>query len=81
MRSPVTRSRKRNVSSRSRQPYSIIDTAPRSIPLVAMNSRCDEMRFISVMSMRIHVARSGISTPSSFSTVSENASSLNSGEA
>ena len=52
-----------------------------SMPLVAMNSRCDEMRLISVISMRIQVARSGTSTPSSFSTVSEKASSENSGDA
>ena len=39
------------------------------------------MRFISVMSMRIQMARSGTSMSSSFSTVSENASSENSGEA
>ncbi len=51
------------------------------MPLVAMNSRCDEMRFISVMSMRIQTARSGTSMSSSFSTVRENASSVNSGDA
>ena len=38
------------------------------------------MRLSSVMSMRIHTARSGTSTPSSFSTVSEKTSSLKSGE-
>jgi hypothetical protein len=51
------------------------------MPLVAMNSRWEETRFISVMSMRIHVARSGSSMSSSFSTVREKASSVNSGEA
>ena len=55
--------------------------APMSMPLVAMNSRCDEMRLSSVMSMRIQVARSGTSISSSFSTVREKASSENSGEA
>ena len=39
------------------------------------------MRLSSHISMRIHVARSGISTPSSRSVASENASSVNSGEA
>ena len=80
IRRPVTISRKRRTSSRSRQPYSIIDTAPRSMPLVAMNSMCDDRRFISHMSMRIHCARSGTSMPSSFSVASENTSSLNSGD-
>ena len=39
------------------------------------------MRFISVISMRIHVARTGTSTPRSCSTASAKANSLNSGEA
>ena len=49
------------------------------MPLVAMNSRFAEIRLSSHMSMRIQVARGGISTPSSASVASENASSLNSG--
>ena len=51
------------------------------MPLVAMNSRCDDIRLSSHMSIRIQVARSGISSPISSSTASENTSSLNSGEA
>ena len=39
------------------------------------------MRFNSVIIMRIHVARSGISMLKRFSTASEKASSVNSGEA
>ena len=39
------------------------------------------MRLISHISMRIHCARSGTSMPSSCSVASENASSLNSGDA
>ena len=61
IRSPVIISSSRSVSSRSRQPNSIIDTAPRSRPLVARNSRCDDIRFSSQSSMRIHCARGGMS--------------------
>ncbi len=82
MRRPVTFWKKRSTSSRSRQPYSIIDTAPRSMPLVARYSRWLLMRFSSDNSMRIHTARSGTSPsiPSSFSTASEKTSSLFNGE-
>ena len=58
----------------------IIDTAPTSMPLVAMNNRCELMRLSSASSMRIHVARSGISMPSSSSTAIEKTISLCSGE-
>ena len=51
------------------------------MPLVAMNSRWDEIRFSSDMSIRIQVARGGISMPTRASVARENASSLNSGEA
>ena len=51
------------------------------MPFVAMNSRCEDMRLSSLMSMRIHTARGGTSMPRSFSVVREKASSLNSGEA
>ena len=53
------------------------------MPLVAMNSRCELIRLSSHMSIRIHVARSGMSPsmPSSFSVARQNTSSLNNGEA
>ena len=50
------------------------------MPLVASHSTCDDMRFSSHISMRIHVARGGTSISSSFSVASENTSSLNRGE-
>ena len=83
IRSPVIISSSRSVSSRSRQPNSIIDTAPRSRPLVARNSKCDDIRLSSHSNMRIHCARGGMSPsmPSSVSVASENTSSLKSGEA
>ena len=82
MRSPVTFWKKRNTSSRSRQPYSIIDTAPRSIPFVAMNNRWLLMRLSSESNIRIHWARSGMSPsiPSNFSVAIENTNSLLSGD-
>jgi hypothetical protein len=53
------------------------------MPLVARNSRWLVIRLSSVRSIRIHWARTGMSSsmPSSFSTAIENASSLNSGAA
>ena len=41
------------------------------MPLVAIHSTCEEIRLSSVISIRIHVARGGISMPSSSSTASE----------
>ena len=41
------------------------------MPLVAIHTRCEEMRFSSLINMRIHTARSGTSMPSSFSTAIE----------
>ena len=52
-----------------------------SMPLLARNSRCDAIRFSSVRSIRIQVARGGTSTPSSVSVAMENTSSLKNGEA
>ena len=51
------------------------------MPLVARNSRWLLIRFSSLSNMRIHTARSGMSSsmPSSFSTAIENTSSLFSG--
>ncbi len=51
------------------------------MPLVARNKKCDVRRLSSQRSMRIHTARGGSSTPSSFSAASENTSSLKSGDA
>ena len=71
MRSPVVFSKKARISSRSRNPYIIIDNAPMSIPLVAMATKWEDTRLSSVISTRIALARGGISTPSNFSTASE----------
>jgi|AJXC01.1.fsa_nt_gi hypothetical protein len=51
------------------------------MPLVAWNSRWEETRFSSHMSIRIQVARGGTSSPRSCSTAMEKASSENSGAA
>ncbi len=82
IRSPVTFWKKRSTSSRSRQPYNIMDTAPRSMPFVAMNSKWLLILLSSDSSMRIHWARSGISPsiPSNFSVAIENTNSLFSGD-
>ncbi len=50
--------------------------APTSMPLVAMNSRWDEIRFSSIISMRIHVALGGTSISSSASVAMANTDSL-----
>ena len=50
------------------------------MPLVAIHITCEEMRLSSVMSIRIQVARGGISMPSNSSTASEKTSSLCSGD-
>ena len=57
-----------------------MDVEPRSMPLVAIQTRCDEMRLSSLIIMRIHTARSGTSMPSSLSTAIEYESSLITGE-
>ena len=51
------------------------------MPLVAMNSRWEEIRLSSDISIRIQVARGGISIPIRASVAREKASSLNRGEA
>ena len=70
IRSPVTISKISRMYSRSRKPYSIIEIAPSSRPVVPSHTRCDAIRFSSIMSTRIVVARSVMSSvmPSSFST-------------
>jgi hypothetical protein len=56
--------------SRSRKPYSIIEIAPSSSPVVPSHTRCEAIRFSSIISTRMTVARSVIWSvmPSSFST-------------
>jgi hypothetical protein len=80
MRRPVVFSKNPRTSSRSRKPKIIMVVDPRSMPLVASHMRCDDTRWSSHSSMRIHTARGGSSMPSSFSVASENTSSLWSGE-
>ena len=48
--------------------------------MVASHRTCDDMRLSSHISIRIHVARSGISRPRSFSVANEKTSSLNIGD-
>ena len=80
MRSPVTASKMSRISSRSRNPYSIKDTAPSSIPPVATHTRCEAIRFSSQSRTRRTCARGGASIPRSRSTDRQYASSLKNGE-
>ena len=80
MRRPVVFSKKPSTSSRSRKPKIIMVVDPRSMPLVASHMRCDDIRWSSDSSMRIHTARGGSSMPSSFSVAREKTSSLLSGD-
>ena len=70
IRRPVTISKISRMYSRSRNPYSIIEIAPSSRPVVPSQTRCEEIRLSSIISTRITVARSVIWSvmPSSFST-------------
>ena len=68
MRTPLMRSKKSRIFSRSRQQYRNGELAPRSSAIEPMNIRCEAMRVSSASSTRRTVARSGISQPSSFST-------------
>ncbi|SHW19643.1 Uncharacterised protein [Mycobacteroides abscessus subsp. abscessus] len=58
------------IISRSRKPRNMAVIAPSSMPPVASATRCEEMRFNSIISTRITLARSGISSeiPNSCST-------------
>ena len=56
------------MSSRSRKPFVMAVSAPSSMPPVAKAMRWLEMRFSSMSSTRMVLARSGTSMPSSFST-------------
>jgi len=66
--------------SRARNPLVIAVSAPSSMPPVASQTQCEESRLISIIRIRISRARSGICTPSSFSTPRQYTVSLNSGE-
>ena len=70
MRSPVTRSKTRRISSRPRKAMVMMVVAPISLPVEPMATRCEAMRHSSIMTTRIIEARSGTSSvmPSSFST-------------
>ena len=57
-----------------------MEVEPRSPPLVATHSRCDDTRFSSTISIRIQVARGGISTSRRASVANEKTNSLWSGE-
>ena len=50
------------------------------MPLVAIQIKCDDIRLSSAMSMRIHMARGGSSTPSRASVAMQNTSSLAMGD-
>ncbi|CFR85084.1 Uncharacterised protein [Mycobacterium tuberculosis] len=56
--------------SRARKPTNIGVMAPNSMPPVANATKCDEIRLSSIISTRMTLTRSGISSvmPSSFST-------------
>ena len=60
-------------SSRSRKQYIITETAPISMPCVPSQTRWLAMRCSSAISTRMLATRSGISSPSSFSTDRQNA--------
>ena len=62
--------------SRSRKQYQNIEIAPSSSAAVASQTRCDWIRFSSQSSIRIQTAFGGVSSPSSFSIASTNASSF-----
>ncbi len=70
IRRPVIISKMSRMYSRSRKPYSIIEIAPSSMPVVASQTRCEEIRLSSIISTRMVFARSVIWSvmPSSFST-------------
>ena len=82
IRSPVMSSKTSSTFSRSRKPIVITVRAPISMPPVAIATRWDEIRFSSIMSTRMVLARSVMSSsmPSSFSTAPTYAASLKNGE-
>ena len=70
IRRPEVSSKMSRMYSRSRKPYSIIEIAPSSIPVVASHTRCEAIRWSSMNMTRMVFARSVIWSvmPSSFST-------------
>lgn len=78
IRSPVISSNRSRVYSRSMKPFSMTVVAPSSSPNVAIATRCEEIRFSSIIITRMIWARSGTCsvTPSSFSTLRQYAVSL-----
>ena len=64
------------ISSRSRKQYSITEIAPMSMAWVPSHTRWLLTRCSSTSSTRIHLTRSGISMPRSFSTDRQYASEL-----
>ena len=75
MRVPATISERSRIISRSRKQYQNIEIAPSSSADVPRKTRCEWIRFSSQSSIRIHVAFSGTSIASSFSTASTKTSS------
>ena len=67
MRTPVTISNRSSTMSRSRNAYQNIEIAPISSAEVPSHTRWEWMRFSSERHIRIQVAFSGVSRPSSFS--------------
>ena len=76
IRVPATISNRSSVASRSSNVYQKIEIAPSSSADVPSQTRCEWMRVISEMHIRIHVAFAGTSSSSSFSIASTKASSL-----
>ena len=68
IRSPVISSKIRRISSRSRNPYSIMEIAPSSRPVVANHTRWLAIRFSSITMTRMTCARGGASIPNNRST-------------
>ena len=79
IRRPVIISNTSRISSRSRNPYSIIEMAPSSSPVVASHTRWLAIRFSSVTMMRIVCARGGASMPIRRSAARQYESSLKNG--
>ncbi|CPU63565.1 Uncharacterised protein [Mycobacteroides abscessus] len=81
MRSPVTASKIRRISSRAVNAMVMTVVAPISLPPVPRHTRWDAMRLSSIISTRMTLARSGTSSvmPRSFSTARQYAVSWNSG--
>ena len=81
MRSPVMCSKIRRISSRARKAVVNMVVAPNSLAPVPMATRCEAMRFSSIKSTRISLARVGIWSviPKAFSTARTQATSWKNG--